>query len=119
MSRELTAEQRAQLREDFEQWAEQVGALPWGILRKHRKQDGSYPEPHYTYMWEAYQAAHAALLDELEQKDKRIAELEGRTVVLPKPSTVKYVSGEFIHCWPAYTVDSAIRAAGINLTVEG
>ena len=60
-----------------------------------------------------------ALLDELERKDKRIAELEARTVALSKPQMVKHVSGEFIHCWPAYTVDSAIRAAGINLTVEG
>ncbi|MBW9430437.1 hypothetical protein FHC77_06715 [Atlantibacter hermannii] len=74
----MTAEQLAQLREEFEQWAEQVGALPWGILKQHRKQDGSYPGPHYTYMWEAYQAAHAALLDELERKDKRIAELKAK-----------------------------------------
>lgn len=157
----MTAEQRAQLREEFEQWAEQVGALPWGILRKHRKQDGSYPRPHYTYMWEAYQAAHTSLLDELERKDKRIAELkfvcesayqvqrecaealgcagdnesilvaideiksriaelEAREIALPKPLKVLLSrSGESINAWPAYTVDSAIRAAGINLTVEG
>lgn len=50
---------------------------------------------------------------------ERIAELEARTVALPKPQMVKYVSGEFVQCWLAYTVDSAIRAAGINLTVEG
>ena len=54
-----------------------------------------------------------ALLDELEAAEKRIAELEAREVVLPNPPVVKYVSGEFIHCWPAYIVDSAIRAAGI------
>jgi len=51
--------------------------------------------------------------------EERIAELEARTVALSKPQMVKHVSGEIIHCWPAYTVDSAIRAAGINLTVEG
>ncbi|UFM70419.1 ead/Ea22-like family protein [Leclercia adecarboxylata] len=44
---------------------------------------------------------------------ERISDLEAREVKLPNPPVVKYVSGEFIHCWPAYIVDSAIRAAGI------
>ncbi|EDR5597195.1 ead/Ea22-like family protein, partial [Salmonella enterica subsp. diarizonae] len=61
-------------RESFEQWAEQSGALPWGILKKHRNQDGSYPGPHYTYMWHAWNASHEALLDEMEAAEKRIAE---------------------------------------------
>lgn len=64
------------IREKFEAWAEQVGALPWGILKDNRKQDGSYPGPHYTYMWHAWSACHEALLDELEAAEKRIAELE-------------------------------------------
>lgn len=62
------------LREKFEAWAEEAGALPWGILEKHRNQDGSYPGPHYTYMWHAWRASHEALLDELEAAEKRIAE---------------------------------------------
>lgn len=91
-------------REKFEAWAEEVGALPWGILKKHRNQDGSYPGPHYTYMWKAWQAASAELVEALELKEeqranwfqmaqklgedldateKRIAELESRTVRLP------------------------------------
>ncbi|MCZ4676581.1 hypothetical protein O4O00_19670 [Citrobacter sedlakii] len=53
-------------REAFERWAEQSGALPWGILKKHRNQDGSYPGSHYTYMWHAWNACHEALLDELD-----------------------------------------------------
>lgn len=53
-------------REKFEAWAEEVGALPWGILKKHRNQDGSYPGPHYTYMWKAWQAASAELVEALE-----------------------------------------------------
>ncbi|MHA0895101.1 hypothetical protein [Enterobacter ludwigii] len=53
-------------REAFELWAEQSGALPWGILKKHRNEDGGYPGPHYTYMWHAWNACHEALLDELE-----------------------------------------------------
>lgn len=62
-------------REAFERWAEQSGALPWGILKKHRNQDGTYPGPHYTYMWHAWNACYEALLDELAFLDKRNAEL--------------------------------------------
>ncbi|WP_418611966.1 ead/Ea22-like family protein [Klebsiella pasteurii] len=54
-------------REKFEAWAEEVGALPWGILKEHRNQDGSYPGPHYTYMWKAWQAASAELVEALEK----------------------------------------------------
>ena len=61
-------------REAFERWAEQSGALPWGILKKHRNQDGTYPGPHYTYMWHAWNACHEALLDELEAKDAELQE---------------------------------------------
>lgn len=54
-------------REKFEAWAEEVDALPWGILKEHRNQDGSYPGPHYTYMWKAWQAASAELAEALEK----------------------------------------------------
>ncbi|MEQ4951946.1 hypothetical protein ABN150_21830 [Klebsiella oxytoca] len=57
-------------REKFEAWAEEVGALPWGILKKYRNQDGSYPGPHYTYMWKAWQAASAELVEALEKAQK-------------------------------------------------
>ena len=60
-------------REKFEAWAEEVGALPWGILKKHRNQDGSYPGPHYTYMWKAWQAASAELVEALELKEEQRA----------------------------------------------
>lgn len=68
-------------REAFERWAEQSGALPWGTLKKHRNQDGTYPGPHYTYMWHAWNACHEALLDELEAKDNRINRLEAIVAV--------------------------------------
>lgn len=61
-------------REKFEAWAEEAGALPWGILKKHRNKDGSYPGPHYTYMWHAWSACHDALLDELEAEKERSEE---------------------------------------------
>ncbi|HDG1723123.1 TPA: hypothetical protein PFE21_004474 [Kluyvera ascorbata] len=63
-------------REKFEAWAEEVGALPWGILKKHRNQDGSYPGPHYSEMWKAWQAACNELVEALEKAQQRIAELE-------------------------------------------
>ncbi|HEC2068866.1 TPA: ead/Ea22-like family protein [Klebsiella oxytoca] len=101
-------------REKFEAWAEEVGALPWGILKEHRNQDGSYPGPHYTYMWKAWKAAGAELVEalekakteiekwhrmanrlgeQLEESDRRIAELESRTVKLPAEL---YTIGELI-----------------------
>ncbi|WP_313481466.1 ead/Ea22-like family protein [Atlantibacter hermannii] len=67
-------------REKFEAWAEEAGALPWGILGKHRKQDGNYPGPHYTYMWKAWQAASAELVEALESAHRKIAELENDEV---------------------------------------
>lgn len=57
-------------REKFEAWAEEVGALPWGILKEHRNQDGSYPGPHYTYMWKAWKAAGAELVEALEKAQR-------------------------------------------------
>lgn len=55
------------------------------------------------------------MLDELEAKDKRIAELEAREVVLPQPaqwdiSEVLLDKGKVV---------SAIRAAGIRINEEG
>lgn len=63
-------------REKFEAWAEEAGALPWGILGKHRNQDGNYPGPHYTYMWKAWQAASAELVEALEKAQQHIARHE-------------------------------------------
>ncbi|MDS7909643.1 hypothetical protein PTQ57_30000 [Klebsiella pasteurii] len=63
-------------REKFEAWAEEAGALPWGILGKHRKQDGNYPGPHYTYMWKAWQAASAEMVEALEKAQQHIARQE-------------------------------------------
>lgn len=54
------------LREKFEAWAEEAGALPWGYLKKQRTASGNYSIQIYTYMWHAWSACHEALLDELE-----------------------------------------------------
>ena len=65
--------------------------------------------------WNFQQKRIEALLDELEAKDKQIAELEAREVVLPQPaqwdiSEVLLDKGKVV---------SAIRAAGIRINEEG
>ena len=121
-------------REKFEAWAEEVGALPWGILKKHRNQDGSYPGPHYTYMWKAWQAASAELVEALEKAQETIAfqqgeikallsSLESRTVKLPKPISVLH-RREFtaahcaIYAYPEAEVNAALDDAGIKVEAE-
>lgn len=71
----MTALNKQALREKFEAWAEEAGALPWGHLKKQRTASGNYSVQIYTYMWHAWNACHEAFLDELEAAEKRIAEL--------------------------------------------
>ncbi|HHZ4937248.1 TPA: hypothetical protein ACWH67_003380 [Salmonella enterica] len=79
----MTSLNKQALREKFEAWAEEAGALPWGYLKKQRNASGNYSVQIYTYMWHAWSACHESLMDELEAAEKRIAELEARTVTLP------------------------------------
>ncbi|WP_368766611.1 hypothetical protein [Enterobacter hormaechei] len=112
-------------REAFERWAEQSGALPWGILKKHRNQDGTYPGPHYTYMWHAWNACHEALLDELEAKDKRIAELEAREVVLPSTQDVHPLGPQSAKIFCEFhrsivnRCADEIRKVGVKVSIKG
>lgn len=69
-------------REKFEAWAEEAGALPWGRLKKQRNTSGGYSLQVYTYMWTAWQAASAEMVEALETSDKQIAELEREKVAL-------------------------------------
>ncbi|GEM_PF-973635 len=62
-------------REKFEAWAEEVGALPWGYLKKQRTASGNYSVQIYNYMWHAWNACYEALLDELEAAEVRVTEL--------------------------------------------
>lgn len=68
-------------REKFEAWAEEAGALPWGHIKKQRTASGNYSVQIYTYMWQAWNACHEALLDELDAKDNRINRLEAIVAV--------------------------------------
>lgn len=72
----MTALNKQALREKFEAWAEEAGALPWGYLKKQRNASGNYSVQIYTYMWHAWSACHESLMDALEAAEKRIAELE-------------------------------------------
>ncbi|HED1903299.1 hypothetical protein [Citrobacter amalonaticus] len=53
-------------REKFEAWAEERCALPWGYLKNRRTASGNYSVQIYTYMWQAWNACHEALLDDLD-----------------------------------------------------
>lgn len=42
-------------RKEFEHWAEEAGALPWGSLKKKRVGDGCSAQI-YNYMWRSWRA---------------------------------------------------------------
>lgn len=130
-------------REKFEAWAEEVGALPWGMLKKHRNKDGNYPGPHYTYMWKAWQAASAELVEALEKAQtkaieqgrtacelfdevtalrQRIAELESRAVTVKLPHRNLGHEKLFLLCpfpyYDAEDMEKALAAAGIKVEAE-
>jgi hypothetical protein len=101
------------LRENFEAWAEEAGALPWGHLKKQRSVSGNYSVQIYTYMWHAWSACHESLLDDLEAKDKWIVDLESKQVKIKLPESF-YPDGD-IECplvINEYQIIEAIVAAG-------
>ena len=101
-------------REKFEAWAEEVGALPWGILKKHRNQDGSYPGPHYSEMWKAWQAASEEMVEALEKAQQRIDELESK---LAKPVLLPRTNGYWTEQEKAY--EEAITLAKRQIRLAG
>lgn len=123
-------------REKFEAWAEEAGALPWGILKKHRNKDGNYPGPHYTYMWKAWQAASAELVEALEKAQETIAfqqgeikallsSLESRAVKLPPKIERNDIDGWFMYKGgrvgggAAEWYNKALDDVGAELTAAG
>ncbi|WP_410681036.1 ead/Ea22-like family protein [Citrobacter braakii] len=66
---------------------------------------------------EASPEAVLALLDELEAAEKRMAELEERTVTLPEPFKMAKSSSGLTYYY-ADEVDAAIQAAGIGVKGE-
>ncbi|EPK7314997.1 TPA: hypothetical protein LG948_003984 [Citrobacter freundii] len=90
----MTALNKQALREKFEAWAEEAGALPWGHLKKQRTASGNYSVQIYTYMWHAWNACHEVFLDELEAAEKHIAELES----LPVTPVMYSENSDADHC---------------------
>lgn len=72
----MTNHTEMEQREKFEAWAEEVGAQPWGYLKKQRNPSGGYSVQIYTYMWAAWKAAGSELVEALEKAQQRIAELD-------------------------------------------
>ncbi len=107
----------------FEAWAEEASALPWGYLKKRRNPSGGgYSVQVFTYMWTAWQAASAELVEALEAALMRNAELEARTVKLPKPISVLHRrdfndAHQAIYAYPEAEVNAALAEAGV--AVEG
>ncbi|MDL4445541.1 hypothetical protein [Klebsiella michiganensis] len=66
-------------REKFEAWAEHACAAPWGYLKKRRTTEG-YSEQIYTYMWAAWKAANAEMVEALEKAQQCIAELKRKPI---------------------------------------
>ena len=83
-------------REQFEEWAEDVGALPWGYLKKQRTSGGGYSVQIYNYMWSAWQASRAAI------------EIE-----LPEPFQIARSASGLVYYY-ADEVDEAIKNSGIK-----
>ncbi|WP_313411352.1 hypothetical protein [Atlantibacter hermannii] len=129
----MTAEQRAQLRE--------VAANLKDVARHsvdgYGRQDIHYNDPEGEFV---FYSDYATLLDELERKDKRIAELEREQGALRPVGVMSEKAfhrlenseSRFIALWPrpgiysprkrpedGVMVYARIYAAGINLTVEG
>ncbi|MFV5926754.1 hypothetical protein ACLIKC_06690 [Klebsiella aerogenes] len=71
----MTNQTEMDLREKFEAWAEEVGAQPWGYLKKQRNPSGGYSVQIYTYMWSAWKAASTELVEALEKAQQVDEEL--------------------------------------------
>ena len=65
-------------REQFEEWAEDVGALPWGYLKKQRTPGGGCSVQIYNYMWSAWQASREAI--EIELPDITDAQYQSKHI---------------------------------------
>lgn len=63
----MTNHTEMEQREKFEAWAEEVGAQPWGYLKNQRNPSGGYSVQIYTYMWAAWKAASAEMVEALEK----------------------------------------------------
>ncbi|HCT6258965.1 TPA: hypothetical protein PIU23_003535 [Klebsiella quasipneumoniae subsp. similipneumoniae] len=98
-------------REKFEAW--------WEREYKHLE-SSKYTDavPHIKYgFWMAYQAGGAELVEALEKAQKRISQLESRTVKLPEPFKLAKSSSGLTYYY-ADEVDAALTAAGIKVEAE-
>jgi len=97
-------------REDFEGWAEEAGALPWGYLKRQRNPSGGYSIQIYTYMWKAWQASRKALVVNIDSH----TEFEIEHIASPKEDGYAkgWIDGR------NYSVKQVV-SAGITVKGEG
>ncbi|HCI5752012.1 TPA: hypothetical protein RUZ86_003233 [Klebsiella pneumoniae] len=121
----MTNHTEMERREKFEAWAEEVGAKPCGYLKKQRNPSGGYSVQIYTYMWTAWKAAGAELVEAFEKAQQQITHLEYRavTVKLPKRHSMllREDFNEDYHTEMAFKADevqASLSAAGIKVEAE-
>ncbi len=89
-------------------------AVPRHSVDGYGRQDISYNDPEGEFV---FYSDYEALKDALEAAHKRIAELEARTVTLPRPACT-YAD----HSYPAYSEKQVVdlfESLGINLETGG
>ncbi|EOG5419312.1 hypothetical protein ACLE0S_001051 [Cronobacter malonaticus] len=93
---------------------EKLKAVPRHSVDGYGRQDISYNDPEGEFV---FYSDYEALKDALEAAHKRIAELEARTVTLPRPACT-YAD----HSYPAYSEKQVVdlfESLGINLETGG
>ncbi|WP_258932776.1 hypothetical protein [Klebsiella pneumoniae] len=105
-------------REKFEAWVMTQICISKSTMEGLRTADGyrntTLSGTNYNRMWNCWKAADAELVEALEKAQKRISQLESRTVKLPEPEQWDITQG--LLC--KKKVVAAIRAAGIKVEVE-
>ncbi|HHO0168320.1 TPA: hypothetical protein ACRR3Z_004479 [Klebsiella quasipneumoniae] len=94
-------------REKFEAWARsQKLGLSYG--------DCGYVFSSTEMAWRAWMTSSAELVEALEKEQKRIAELESRTVTVKLPTTRLWAG--VTECYEKSDVIAAIRSAGMEVS---
>lgn len=99
---------------DITELAQREKFEAWFKSSFHPDKTGPYIKDQLYFAWKA---AGAELVEALEKTQHRIAELESRTVKLPKPFELAKVSGGLSYYY-ADEVDAALIVAGIKVEAE-
>ncbi|WP_368941719.1 hypothetical protein [Citrobacter werkmanii] len=107
-------------REEFEEYYNKTHAVK---VTSQFKRFGYYVSPTMQKAWELWQKAQSSMRDELKSAEKRIAELEARTVTVKLPADYRNDDGSinadmFNTCAVVGAFREALTAAGIGVKGE-